>query len=257
MGYPQFISSSFRSFAVDFSGDGKIDLIDQPIDAIGSIANYLAKNGWLAEQPVSSIAYQSIPEPIAGLASRERKVKHTADNLRAHGLSLDENISGAEKLGVLMLNVSEVVPDEKDSNVHIVRAGDTACEVAEQYQVPCRTLFKANKLGTKGKIFRGQRLKIPGKFKPKVTSKNVKSTGKWAIDLHSDTASDRQNFKPRYFFTHENFYVITRYNQSVLYAMAVYDLSVEIARARRQRVTPTTDSLSRNSLTLDKMKLYK
>jgi membrane-bound lytic murein transglycosylase B len=121
-----------------------------------------------------------------------------------------------------------------------VRAGDTACEIAEQYELPCRILFKANNLGAKGKIFRGQRLKIPGKSKSQVTFKKVESTSKWAIKSHSDSASDRLNFQPRYFFTHENFYVITRYNQSVLYAMAVHDLSVAIASARLHTQTLTT-----------------
>lgn len=46
MGVPQFISSSYRRYAVDFDGDGHRDLISSPVDAIGSVANYLKKHGW-------------------------------------------------------------------------------------------------------------------------------------------------------------------------------------------------------------------
>ena len=45
MGYGQFIASSYLAFAVDFNGDGVTDLWNAE-DAIGSIANYFAKNGW-------------------------------------------------------------------------------------------------------------------------------------------------------------------------------------------------------------------
>ena len=45
LGYGQFMPSSYIRFAVDFNHDGKKDLWD-PEDAIGSIANYFAKNGW-------------------------------------------------------------------------------------------------------------------------------------------------------------------------------------------------------------------
>ena len=45
MGYGQFIASSYLQFAVDFNDDGVIDLWNAD-DAIGSIANYFAKNGW-------------------------------------------------------------------------------------------------------------------------------------------------------------------------------------------------------------------
>jgi len=45
MGYGQFIASSYLTFAVDFNEDGVTDLWN-PEDAIGSIANYFAKNGW-------------------------------------------------------------------------------------------------------------------------------------------------------------------------------------------------------------------
>ncbi len=47
MGYPQFMPSSYLNFAVDFDNDGVKDLWDNPVDAIGSVANYLSKNGWV------------------------------------------------------------------------------------------------------------------------------------------------------------------------------------------------------------------
>ena len=46
MGIPQFISSSYRVYAVDFNRDGHRDLWDQPVDAIGSVANYFKAHGW-------------------------------------------------------------------------------------------------------------------------------------------------------------------------------------------------------------------
>ena len=46
MGYGQFISSSYRSYAIDFDGDGTRDIWNNKTDAIGSVANYLFKHGW-------------------------------------------------------------------------------------------------------------------------------------------------------------------------------------------------------------------
>jgi membrane-bound lytic murein transglycosylase B len=46
IGIPQFMPSSYRRFAVDFDSDGAVDLRASPADAIGSIANFLAKHGW-------------------------------------------------------------------------------------------------------------------------------------------------------------------------------------------------------------------
>ena len=47
MGIPQFMPSSYRKYAVDFNGNHKIDLIDEPVDAIGSVGNYLQGYGWI------------------------------------------------------------------------------------------------------------------------------------------------------------------------------------------------------------------
>lgn len=46
MGFPQFIASSYRHYAVDFDNDGVVDLFSSSDDAIGSIANYFDKHHW-------------------------------------------------------------------------------------------------------------------------------------------------------------------------------------------------------------------
>jgi membrane-bound lytic murein transglycosylase B len=46
MGQPQFMPTSFERWAVDFDGDGRRDIWDSRADTLGSIANYLAQNGW-------------------------------------------------------------------------------------------------------------------------------------------------------------------------------------------------------------------
>ena len=53
MGIPQFISSSYRAYAVDFNDNGRRDLFSEPADAIGSIGHYLARHGWQADAPVA------------------------------------------------------------------------------------------------------------------------------------------------------------------------------------------------------------
>ena len=56
MGKPQFISSSYRHYAIDFDGDDKRDLLNNTDDAIGSVANYLKRHGWRPGEPVTVMA---------------------------------------------------------------------------------------------------------------------------------------------------------------------------------------------------------
>jgi len=66
MGMPQFIPSSFRSYAVDFDGNGVRDFWNSPADPIGSVANYFKKHGWKNGQPVTSRAVLTTPSKELG-----------------------------------------------------------------------------------------------------------------------------------------------------------------------------------------------
>ena len=56
MGLPQFMPSSFRAYAVDFDGDGQINIWNNPVDAIGSVASYFKRHGWQPGESVVSAA---------------------------------------------------------------------------------------------------------------------------------------------------------------------------------------------------------
>ena len=60
IGIPQFMPGSIRRYAVDFDGDGRLDLRASAADAIGSVANFLAQHGWLAGAVVA------VPAEVTG-----------------------------------------------------------------------------------------------------------------------------------------------------------------------------------------------
>lgn len=53
LGLAQFMPSSYRIYAIDYNGDGKVDLMHNVDDAIGSIGAYLKRKGWETNQPIA------------------------------------------------------------------------------------------------------------------------------------------------------------------------------------------------------------
>jgi membrane-bound lytic murein transglycosylase B len=103
MGLPQFMPSSYRQHAVDFDGDGSIDLAGSPADAIGSIASYLRAHGWAPGQP-SRVEVRLPAGSKAGLVTGLQRV-HTVADLQQRGVkfrldSLPEDICSIVELPV-------------------------------------------------------------------------------------------------------------------------------------------------------------
>ncbi|HET7134824.1 MAG TPA: lytic murein transglycosylase B, partial [Casimicrobiaceae bacterium] len=106
-GVPQFMPGSVRRFAVDFDGDGRIDLWDSGDDAIGSVANYLARHDWLRGQPIWSKAmiapsqFDAILQRLdGGMSERRPLAAWNDDGVAAERLP---DPMSSEPVGLLLL----------------------------------------------------------------------------------------------------------------------------------------------------------
>ncbi|MGB5765514.1 MAG: lytic murein transglycosylase B [Arenicellales bacterium] len=89
IGLPQFMPSSYRSYAVDFTNDGSSDLVNSIDDAIGSIASYYSKHGWKPGQPVSWSA-TSVSDQASKLVVKKRKTDRSLKKLQKAGVVVQE-----------------------------------------------------------------------------------------------------------------------------------------------------------------------
>jgi membrane-bound lytic murein transglycosylase B len=88
IGWPQFMPGSIREYAVDFDGDGKIDLRNSPVDAIGSVAHYLAVHGWQRGEPVAfPVQVSAENRQWEGMLNQGLEAKYTIDQLQAAGVT--------------------------------------------------------------------------------------------------------------------------------------------------------------------------
>lgn len=92
LGIPQFMPSSQRRYAVDFDGDGRIDLTRSTTDAIGSVASFLAQHGW---EPGGAVAVptkiESDPTPFLamGIKPQTPLAELVAGGVRVEGSDID------------------------------------------------------------------------------------------------------------------------------------------------------------------------
>ena len=73
MGYGQFISSSYRAYAIDYDGDGYADLFNSVPDAVASVANYLNKHGWKRDGVIVKKVQLNNVSKIYKLSSNSKK----------------------------------------------------------------------------------------------------------------------------------------------------------------------------------------
>ena len=99
MGYGQFMPSSYKQYAVDFSGDGHINLWD-PVDAIGSVANYFKAHGWVKGDQVAVMAEGQAPGLPNGF-----KTRYSISQLAAAGLTPQQPLGNHPQASLLRLDV--------------------------------------------------------------------------------------------------------------------------------------------------------
>ena len=85
IGIPQFMPGSYRRWAVDYDGDGVARLRSSPMDAIGSVANFLRSHGWVPGEPIVYAAELGTAE-AAPLLALGIKPARTLPEFTAAGL---------------------------------------------------------------------------------------------------------------------------------------------------------------------------
>jgi membrane-bound lytic murein transglycosylase B len=106
LGWPQFMPSSYRRFALDYSGDGKIDLWGDMADIVGSVASYLQQSGWRDGQPIAAPAQlDSVdPKPLLQLGL---KPQLTWSELQRRGVHSADDIAGSLPASLFSVDLAD------------------------------------------------------------------------------------------------------------------------------------------------------
>jgi membrane-bound lytic murein transglycosylase B len=106
MGMPQFIPTSYRKYAVDFDGDGKVDLWDSPADTIGSVANYLKTFGWTADT-VPSVPARISGDEFKAVLDAGLKPNQSIEQMQAKGVESTETLAPDTQAGLFTLDIEQ------------------------------------------------------------------------------------------------------------------------------------------------------
>ena len=153
VGLPQFMPSSYRRYAVDFDGDGAIDLVGSPADAIGSVASYIKAFGWvMGETPIAPVRLASGSE--ADFVSGLERV-HDVSDVQSKGVVF----SGRDPPAVLCSIFELPTPGQPSKFV----AGFTNFEVITRYN---RSTFYASAVLELGEAIRKARSPVQAGHEP-------------------------------------------------------------------------------------------
>lgn len=105
IGMPQFMPSSVMKYAVDFDGNGKVDLLGSNSDAIGSVAAYLAAHGWRREDtgPIVYAAEVSANHAWDGLINQGLTARYLPWELTAYGVASATPLPEKQPFGLVDL----------------------------------------------------------------------------------------------------------------------------------------------------------
>ena len=108
IGLPQFMPSSIRRWAVDFDGSGRLDLRASTVDAIGSVANFLAGHGWQTGGGGTWEARIANGSALEGLTKDGIEPKFTPAQLAAQGVTSPEAIPADTLLALVEFQNGDV-----------------------------------------------------------------------------------------------------------------------------------------------------
>jgi membrane-bound lytic murein transglycosylase B len=102
MGLGQFMPSSWVRYAVDYDGDGRVDLFNSPADAIGSVANYFRGHGWTPGMPTHfGVQFDAARLQMDDLLAPDILPTFSVASMQAKGAVLDA--AGVQHNGPLAL----------------------------------------------------------------------------------------------------------------------------------------------------------
>jgi len=110
-GWPQFMPSSIAKFAVDFDGDGRIDLSRSAVDAIGSVAHYFQAYGWQTGMPTHfEVKVNANEADLAALLAPDIVPTWTLSHLQDKGVAVLESSGYAKPLALVQLFNADEAP---------------------------------------------------------------------------------------------------------------------------------------------------